>query len=217
MKTFPTGVFLAELLNAGYLEVIRNMEPAENKYPMHEIRIHGRGGQGGVVAANILAHSLFKEGKHVQAFPHFGVERRGAPVAAFVRFDNQPISLRCHIYEPDYVIILDPTLAGSDSVTAGLRDGGKLLVNSTSTGIIDLHGRDVETAAVDAASIAAGLGLGTVSSPIVNTAILGAFARFSGIVKLETLTEVVGELIEKKTNNNIEAMKLSYDNLITEN
>ena len=199
------------------LQPLRDYKPAENKYPMHEIRIHGRGGQGGVVAANILAHALFKEGKHVQAFPHFGVERRGAPVAAFVRFDNQPIYLRCHIYEPDYVIILDPTLAGSDSVTAGLREGGKLLVNSTSTSVVNLQGRKVEIAAVDAASIAAGLGLGTVSSPIVNTAILGAFARFSEVVRLDTLIEVVGELIDKKTNNNIEAMKLSFDNLLTDN
>ncbi len=180
---------------------------------MVEVRIHGRGGQGAVAAAHVLALSLFREGKWVQAFPHFGVERRGAPVAAFVRFDTQPIELRCHIYTPDYVIILDPTLSGSPVAVEGLKPNGGVLVNS--------HGQPEEldqlksfrTATVNASSIALKYGLGTPASPIVNTAILGAFARFSQIVSCESVTESIKELIKRKTEQNIAALRDSYKSL----
>jgi len=93
---------------------------------MIEIRIHGRGGQGAVIASEVLASAFFKEGKFVQAFPAFGAERRGAPVAAFARVDDQPIRIRHFIYEPDHIIILDPTLIESTQVDSGLKEGGGL-------------------------------------------------------------------------------------------
>jgi len=179
-----------------------------------EIRIHGRGGQGAVYACNVLAHALFKEGKWVQAFPHFGVERRGAPVAAFVRFDNGPIELRCHIYTPNYVIILDPTLSGSPTAIEGLKEKGGVLVNSPKPPEEFSGMGDFRVATIDASSIALKFGLGTAASPIVNTAILGAFARFSQFVSLKALIESVEELIKHKTETNVAAVHQSYESVL---
>lgn len=180
---------------------------------MTEIRIHGRGGQGAVAAAHVVAMALFAEGKWVQAFPHFGVERRGAPVAAFVRFDKQPIELRCHIYHPDYVIVLDPTLSASAAVARGLTPGCSVLLNSA--GGPDELGQfgAFRSATVDASSIALEHGLGQPANPIVNTAILGAFARFSGVVALDSVIEAVLELIKRKQDANVAAVQASYDSL----
>ncbi|MFH1757891.1 MAG: 2-oxoacid:acceptor oxidoreductase family protein, partial [Pseudomonadota bacterium] len=97
---------------------------------MIEIRIHGRGGQGAVIASEVLASAFFKEGKFVQAFPAFGVERRGAPVTAFTRVDDQPIRIRNFIYEPDHIIILDPTLIESTQVDSGLKENGWIIINT---------------------------------------------------------------------------------------
>ena len=98
---------------------------------MYEVRFHGRGGQGAVTAARLLADAAFREGKDVQSFPIFGVERRGAPVAAFTRMDDKPIDIKTQIYEPDTVIVLDPTLVGVIDVAQGIKATGKILVNST--------------------------------------------------------------------------------------
>jgi 2-oxoisovalerate/pyruvate ferredoxin oxidoreductase gamma subunit len=95
---------------------------------MIEIRMHGRGGQGAVIACKILANALFREGKFAQSFPAFGVERRGAPVMAFTRIDDKPIHLRTQIYEPDHLIILDASLLQTIDVTVGLKPGGKILI-----------------------------------------------------------------------------------------
>src|SRR5512134_3874450 len=97
---------------------------------MRELRIHGRGGQGAVIASKLLAAALFREGKSVQSFPAFGVERRGAPVTAFLRVSEGPILLRCEITEPDDLIVLDPTLVDAVDVAAGLKPGGSILINS---------------------------------------------------------------------------------------
>jgi len=159
-----------------------------------------------VAAAHVLALALFREGKWVQAFPHFGVERRGAPVAAFVRFDNQSIELRCHIYHPDYVIVLDPTLTDSSSVTEGLSPGCSVLLNSgLDPGKLERFSA-YRTATVDASSIAVEHKLGVPANPIVNTAILGAFARFSELVTLDSVTEAVRELIKRKQDANVAAV-----------
>src|SRR4030042_5189811 len=98
---------------------------------MIEIRFHGRGGQGAVVASKVLAVAFFHESLSVQSFPGFGGERRGAPVMAFLRVDNQPILLRVNIYEPDHIVVLDPTLIGAIDVTSGLRPKGWILINSS--------------------------------------------------------------------------------------
>ena len=97
---------------------------------MIEIRFHGRGGQGAVTAANLLAMAAFREGKDVQAFPYFGVERRGAPVTAFTKIDDRPVRIKSQIYEPDHVIVMDSSLLKAVDVDQGLKNGGVILVNT---------------------------------------------------------------------------------------
>jgi 2-oxoacid:acceptor oxidoreductase gamma subunit (pyruvate/2-ketoisovalerate family) len=159
---------------------------------MRELRIHGRGGQGAVIASKLLASALFLEGKSVQSFPAFGVERRGAPVTAFLRLSDGPILLRCEITEPDDLIVLDPTLISAVDVTGGLKPGGTILVNADGgpESFPKLAAR-FRVATVDASEIARRHGLGTKTQPIVNTAILGAFAAFSGIVTLEAVCRAI--------------------------
>ncbi len=97
---------------------------------MVEIRFHGRGGQGTVVASKILADAIAKEGNWVQAYPEFGVERRGSPVVAFIRVDSRPIYDKSRIYEPDSVVVVDPTLVEAIDITDGLKPGGTVIINS---------------------------------------------------------------------------------------
>ena len=145
---------------------------------MIEIRIHGRGGQGAVIASQILAQSAFRDDMHVQAFPAFGSERRGAPVTAFFRMGRFPIWVRSEVYQPDGLIVLDESLIAlkSVNVTKGLRDGGWFLINSAKdpAEFADLRGFEVAT--VDASGIGRRHKLGSATAPIVNTAIVGAFA-----------------------------------------
>lgn len=178
---------------------------------MIEIRMHGRGGQGGVIAAKILASAIFKEGRYAQSFPSFGVERRGAPVLAFTRVDSKPIRLRTAIYEPDHLIILDATLIKSTNVFSGLKSGGTILVNTSSPLSMFNFPEEYPSAAVDAADIAARHGLGTRSMPIVNTAILGAFAKFSGIVGIDAIVEAIREGVPIKQDENAAAALEAYE------
>ena len=97
---------------------------------MIEIRFHGRGGQGAVIASNILAEAAFKEGKYVQAFPFFGIERRGAPILSFTRIDEKAIRIKNQIYNPDCIVVLDPTLIDAVDVTSGLKENGLILLNT---------------------------------------------------------------------------------------
>ncbi len=175
---------------------------------MRELRIHGRGGQGAVIASKLLASALFLEGKAVQSFPAFGVERRGAPVTAFLRVDEEPIRLRCEITEPDDLIVLDPTLIAAVDVTAGLKSGGTVLINSEHSpeACGDLA-RRFRLATVDASAIARRHGLGSKTQPIVNTAILGAFAAFSGLVSLESVCRAIAEEVPLKSEDNVAAAR----------
>src|SRR5512137_2674586 len=136
---------------------------------MIEIRFHGRGGQGAVVASKVLAVAFFHEDLFVQSFPAFGVESRGAPIMAFLRVDHQPIQLRVNIYEPNHIIVLDPTLIGAIDVTLGLKQNGWVVINSHQSpeAFSDLKG--FRTATVDATSVAIRNGLGSRTNPIVNT------------------------------------------------
>ncbi len=175
---------------------------------MRELRIHGRGGQGAVIASKLLASALFLEGQSVQSFPAFGVERRGAPVTAFLRHSSKPILLRCEINSPDDLIVLDPTLIQAIDVTAGLKDGGSILVNSElpPSGYPDLVGR-FRVGTVDAAAIAQRHRLGSKTQPIVNTAILGAFAAFLGTVSLDTVCRAIRDEIPIRPEDNIAAAR----------
>lgn len=175
---------------------------------MLEIRFHGRGGQGSVTAAEILAIGAFKDGKYSQAFPIFGVERRGAPVQAFCRIDERLIRLRCQIYEPDVVVIQDATLISDVDVTAGLKEEGIVLINSAKTPEeFKFDGVVVKT--VDATRLA----LETLGRPIVNTVMLGALAKL-GIVSLGSIVEVVGMRFGGKLGEkNVIAVKKAFEEL----
>ena len=182
---------------------------------MIEIRFHGRGGQGAVVASNLLAMAAFREGKDVQAFPYFGVERRGAPVTAFTKIDDKPVRIKSQIYEPDHVIVMDSSLLKAVDVTHGLKNGGVVLIN-TDKKPEAVNGVKGKIATVDATTIAVKHGLGSKEAPIVNTAILGAFAKATGIVKIDSLVESILESAPAKKNENAEAAKEAFDSVLME-
>lgn len=178
---------------------------------MIEIRFHGRGGQGAVVASEILASALFSEGKSVQTFPEFGVERRGAPVQAFLRIDDQPINIRCKVYTPDHIIVLDPVLIESVNVTQGLKPGGWILVNTEKKPVELKFPDQFKVATVDASAIAIKYRLGPKTAPIVNTAILGAFCKITKIVKLESVLEKLTDYIRSNIDANTNATRDAYE------
>jgi 2-oxoacid:acceptor oxidoreductase gamma subunit (pyruvate/2-ketoisovalerate family) len=175
---------------------------------MRELRIHGRGGQGAVIASKVLAVALFREGRCVQSFPAFGVERRGAPVTAFLRVADAPVRLRCEVAAPDDLIVLDATLIGAVDVTAGLKPGGGILINSDGAPeqYPELLAR-YRVATVDASAIAAAHDIGSRTQPIVNTAILGAFAHWSGLVSLDSVCAAIVEEVPVHGEANVAAAR----------
>ncbi len=179
--------------------------------PVQEIRFHGRGGQGTVVAAIVLAKALFRAGWHVQTFPLFGVERRGAPVEAYLRVSREKIRERSIVYRPHLVVVQDGRLLQTVDVTRGLRPGGWVVVNAASApreaGYLD----GFPTAWVDATAIAMQNGLGTATHPIINTAMCGAVARVLQMPPLELLCETIAEEIGIKPRNNIRAAQAAYE------
>ena len=174
-----------------------------------EIRWHGRGGQGAVTSAELLAKAAINEGKFAQAFPAFGPERRGAPVVAFDRIDSQaPIRVRAEIREPDVVIVLDPTLLSVVKVTAGLKPKGILIINTSKdfATIEKDFGSNWKLALVDANAIAREV-LGVT---IVNTTMLGALLKAVEVVKLESLDDPIKERFERLAEKNINAVKRAF-------
>ena len=156
---------------------------------MIEIRIHGRGGQGNVVAAYLLATAAIEERRFGQAFPAFGAERRGAPVVAFTRIADQPIRRRCQVREPAFLIIQDQALLQVPGVTDGLRPGGKILVNSnrSSAELSEELGRSVVS--LPATSLANQI----LGRPVPNTALLSAFLTLTEILPREALVRSLGQ------------------------
>jgi len=178
---------------------------------MIEIRFHGRGGQGTVVASKILADAMAKEGKYVQAYPEFGVERRGAPVFSFIRIDAKPIYDKSRIYAPDHVVVVDPTLVEAIDVTEGLKDGGWIIINSDrSPGDFKFPAR-FRVATVNATEIAVQNKLGTLAAPIVNTAMAGAIIRILDLTRLDSLLTAIGEVIPIKPADNQKAAAEAYE------
>jgi pyruvate ferredoxin oxidoreductase gamma subunit len=169
---------------------------------MIEIRFHGRGGQGAVVASELLAQAAFLDGREPQSFPFFGVERRGAPVTAYARVDDRPIGVRTSIVRPDIVVVLDPGLLATQPVADGLKDGGLLLVNSPRPPERLSAPASVRRASLDASAIALAHGLGSRTMPIVNTTVLGALARASGVVSLEALGRAIDRFVPSKPTEN---------------
>jgi len=188
----------------------------KGKTVLKEIRIHGRGGQGAVTAAQLLAHAAFLEGKWVQAFPYFGAERRGAPVKAFARISDEPILVHSQVYNPDYIIVLTSKLHEVVDVTEGLKKDGVIIMN-TRKKPEEIGLKDWRIATVDATDIALELDLLVSGLPVVNTSILGAFAKATGEVQLESVLKVIkitwsGSAGEK----NAKAAELAYERLIRE-
>lgn len=174
---------------------------------MIEIRFHGRGGQGAVTAAEILAKSAFEDGKFAQAFPFFGVERRGAPVMAFTRISDEPIRRRDQVYEPDYVVVLDDGLMNVVDVYSGLKEDGGVIVNTTD---------ESKVAGKSKAYIidATGIALENLGVNIVNTVMLGSFAKKSGTITIESLLKVIKESFPGKVGEkNAVAAKIAYDKI----
>ena len=180
---------------------------------MIEIRFHGRGGQGAVIGSEVLAHAFFIEDKYVQAFPAFGVERRGAPVTAFCRIDDRQINLRNQIYEPDHIVVLDPTLLETAGVTQGLKKNGTIVVNGKQSSgyYTELFGSDYQLYVLDAASIAIEHRLGSSANPIINTAILGAFSKATGLVRIESVEQAIDEYLPVEKENNKKAARAAYE------
>jgi 2-oxoacid:acceptor oxidoreductase gamma subunit (pyruvate/2-ketoisovalerate family) len=180
---------------------------------MIEIRTHGRGGQGAVIASEILADAFFLEKKFVQAFPAFGVERRGAPVVSFTRVSDGEIRERCEIYEPDHLIVLDPVLLDTVNITVGLKEGGWIVINTNR----DMQESEIlkkfRVATVDANSIALKYGLGSRSAPIVNTAIVGAFAGATKLVGLEAVLGAIAEFVPQRKENNQKAAEEAFNSV----
>ncbi|MCK4548615.1 MAG: 2-oxoacid:acceptor oxidoreductase family protein [Candidatus Krumholzibacteria bacterium] len=177
---------------------------------MLEIRTHGRGGQGSVIASEILADAFFHEGKFVQAFPAFGVERRGAPVMAFTRASEGEIRERCQIYEPDHLIVLDRILLSTVNITDGLKEGGWIVIN-TNMDIEDEELGKYRIATIDAAKIALSHRLGSIAAPIVNTSIIGAFAGATGLVGLDAVKKAIKGFVPIKKEENMQAAEDAFN------
>lgn len=178
---------------------------------MVEIRFHGRGGQGTVVASKVLADAIANEGNWVQAYPEFGVERRGSPVVSFIRIDNKRIYDKSRIYAPDHVVVLDPTLVEAIDITEGLKEGGTIIINSDRKPEEFPFCDRFKVRTVNATEIAVKHRLGNLAAPIVNTAITGAVIKVLGLTKLESLTRAIREWITLKPEDNVRAAQEAYE------
>lgn len=156
---------------------------------MREIRLHGRGGQGVVMAAQIMTAAFFAEGKYAASFPMFGFERRGAPVVAYARVDDVPIREKTQIYNPDCLVVLEQTLQGLPMVFDGLRPDGILVLNSAKLPKKKLHENLKTIGVVNATTIAQE----EVGIPATNTCILGAFVKATEWINLGSLLSALGE------------------------
>ena len=168
---------------------------------MIEVRIHGRGGQGNVVAAYLLATSAIKEGWHAQAFPAFGAERRGAPVVAFVRINHEPIRSRCQVASPDFLIIQDRALMKIPGITDGLKNSGKILLNTSKSSEEYARDNNVDAGLVTTLS-ATQLALQYLGRPVPNTALLSAFLQLTDLLPVSSLIQSLeerftGDVLEK--------------------
>ena len=176
---------------------------------MKEVRIHGRGGQGGVTSAELVAIAAIEEGRYAQAFPSFGPERRGAPVQAFIRVSDNVIRTREKVYHPDIVVVLDSSLPALVNVAEGIKEDGIIILNSAhpESQIREEFGLKTRLALVDANTIAREvLGL-----PITNTTMLGALLKATGIVGIEAVEDALEKRFGKLAAKNKDAMKRAYE------
>ncbi|MDM7934144.1 MAG: pyruvate ferredoxin oxidoreductase subunit gamma [Methanothrix sp.] len=175
---------------------------------MKEIRLHGRGGQGSVTAAEIIAVAAFEDKRFSQAFPAFGVERRGAPVMAFARIADRPIRIRSQIYQPDYVIVQDVTLLDVVDVAGGLRQDGKIIINTDRPKDSLRLQTEAEVVPIDATRIA----MEVLGRPIVNTTMLGAFCGATKEITLDSLNKAISERFGGELGiKNLKAIRMAYE------
>lgn len=187
-----------------------------------EIRWHGRGGQGAKTAALLLGEAALSLGKNIQAFPEYGPERMGAPVASFNRISSEPLNLHCSITEPNIVLVLDPTLMNSIDVAAGLPADGFIIVNTKVCPAdvrkqLKLKGAKVYT--IDAS----GISKETIGREIPNTPMMGALVKATGLLNFTSMLKDTEEKLKKKfasrpevVKGNIEAIKRAYDEVVGE-
>jgi len=179
---------------------------------MKEVRIHGRGGQGGVTSAELVASAAIAEGKYAQAFPSFGPERRGAPVMAFIRISDQPIRTREKIYTPDIVVVLDPSLPALVDVADGLKEDGVIILNTnlSEQEIRDKFGLRGKLVMVDANKIA----MEVLGLPITNTTMLGALLKTTGIVGKKAIGEALDRRFGRLADKNKAALDRAFDEAV---
>ncbi|MFA6314364.1 MAG: 2-oxoacid:acceptor oxidoreductase family protein [Sterolibacterium sp.] len=177
---------------------------------MYEIRIHGRGGQGAVLAGGILATALVEEGKHVIAIPSFGFERRGAPVTSYLRFDDKEIRQMTNIYHPNCILCIDPTVGRATNIFDGIQDAAVWVqTSSRPLGELQFPAEVATVGLCDAVSIA----LDIFRRSITNTIMLGAFARTTGFVSLEALKAAVhhSDFRDAGLQQNLRALERGYN------
>ena len=177
---------------------------------LHELRIHGRGGQGAVLACSILAQAVIDDGKHAVAIPSFGFERRGAPVAAFLRFSDTPIRAMTNVYHPDCVVCIDPTVPKTVDIFAGMKPGGTVVLTTKSPlDKLTFPGSVARVGLCDAVGIA----LSIYQRPVTNAIMLGAFARTSGLLSLSSLKEALQQMDFRDAglSQNLTAAERGYD------
>lgn len=175
---------------------------------MLEIRWHGRGGQGAKTAAILLAEAAAAAGKYIQAFPEYGPERMGAPVVSYNRISSEPILLHSSVSCPHYVVVLDPTFIGSVNFSAGLTDGGTIIINTSHSRDemwqkMNLGDRKLRLFVVDASRISEE----EIGRPIPNTPMLGALVRVGGLLELDDLLADIKAKLEKKFRNKPEVIE----------
>lgn len=181
---------------------------------MFEIRFHGRGGQGVVTSAELLATAGIFDGKYAQAKPSFGSERRGAPVQAFCRLSDRPIITRSDILTPDAIVVLDPLLIASPETLAGLKEGGYIIVNTKKSAdeVIEKLKFRAKYGIIDATQIA----LNTINLPVPNTTILGSLLKLTNIVSVDGIKEALKERFGKLWESNFKAFEEAYRNTSVE-
>jgi 2-oxoacid:acceptor oxidoreductase gamma subunit (pyruvate/2-ketoisovalerate family) len=193
------------------------MESKLNLQKILEVRWHGRGGQGAWTASELLARAAISEGKYIQSFPEFGPERMGAPVTAFTRISTEPIRLHCAVYNPDAVAVLDPTLLKSVNVADGLsEEGGDIIVNTEDAQAVIRKQLGSEKGKLWTVP-ATGISIRLLGMPITNTAMLGAVARVTGIVSLQTVEKMVkGRFRADVAEKNFAVVKEAYEEVKSE-
>lgn len=175
---------------------------------MIEIRIHGRGGQGSVTAAELVGFAAHSDGKHAQAFPSFGSERMGAPVQAFVRISDNIIRIRSQVYKPNYVIVQDPTLMSVVDVLSGLYDNGLVIINSRKSPKEFKVSGNFNVMTIPAMEIAQEI----LGRPIMNTTLLGAFSAASKAISMEGIQKALQhKFTNELADKNFKAAQKAYD------